>query len=102
MVEEPLRKRCKLRSTFTYPSAKHLPKNLNTKIVKSNFTKHTPATETIDGKKVAAQSFSDYHFVINTALSKEFQFDPSNLKPVVAGSSTAYGPVPLLCPVTNE
>jgi hypothetical protein len=70
--EEPPRKRCKLRSTFTYPSAKHLPKNLNTKIVKSNFTKHTPATETIDGKKVAAQSFSDYHFVINTSLSKEF------------------------------
>lgn len=73
--EEPLKKRCKLKSTFTFPSAKHLPKNLNTKIVKSNFTTHTPATETLDGKKMAAQQYSDYYFVVNTSLSREEQFE---------------------------
>jgi hypothetical protein len=76
-----------------------MPKNLHTKIVKSKFNPLTMQQETI--KKMAAQQYSDYFCVLDTALPRAEQLDPKNVRPVIPGSSAAYGPVPLLCPVSN-
>jgi hypothetical protein len=48
---EPYKRR-KLQSSFTFPSEKHMPKNLYTKIVKSE---QTPFENAASGKKVNMQ-----------------------------------------------